>query len=431
MLQPAVNNLDENKDPKVVKCYDKGWIQWCKLELLEIDICFECKQVVKDAMRLTCEQRKRGEVLIIGKECLIKYMKENNGKYPSNKAHIDCNYKCVKSELVQERINQFKVKCPRQYQQLQARLNEKSTMTDSNPGCQYKGKIEDIQEHLEKSCPLSPIDCPFRQYGCKDIILRCNTKRHLDEMTKHHLNLVQNKFSAYEKKIEELKTRHQEEIKLLQVLFLFVCVLVEDGMMKFVFQLKIKSETKKKELEIELKILKMKGDINGMIHFVLFFFKKNRKLESEKSRSQQLEQKTKEYETLPKQKQGPKEKEQTEETKETEKKIPKGLKNLGNACYINASLQCLINTPLLQQLTLNEQSIKLKSNKMFIQFQQLMEGYWQINTNSREYVVAPSGVKSALGQLIPKFQTFDQQDTLECLLLLLSFDNEYYICNIL
>ncbi|ETO15258.1 hypothetical protein RFI_22105, partial [Reticulomyxa filosa] len=156
MLQINVEESEEKKDTKITNCYDKGWIEWCEQGLLETDTCFKCGQVVKDAMELTCEGHVEGDdVLIIGEECLNKHLQENSGKCPSKNGH---------------------------------RSNEGSKMTSLNDGCQYKGKIKDLQEHLEKSCPLSPIDCPFRKYGCKDIIFRYNEKEHIQAKIKYHMN---------------------------------------------------------------------------------------------------------------------------------------------------------------------------------------------------------------------------------------------------
>jgi len=99
-----------------------------------------------------------------------------------------------------------------------------------------------------------------------------------------------------------------------------------------------------------------------------------------------------------------------------------GLKNLGNTCYMNSGLQCLLHEPscfmrLSDPNFLNkEKGTKGISTKSLThEFRSLLLDYW--NGQSRE--IAPEKFKTRLGQTYDQFEGYFQHDGQEFLALLL------------
>ena len=115
-------------------------------------------------------------------------------------------------------------------------------------------------------------------------------------------------------------------------------------------------------------------------------------------------------------------------------KKPKGIKNLGNSCYMSVSLQCLFHTQIFISYFLdvfnninNSFLLKDKTSVVVNSLYDLIVKYYD---NSQTQSLDPLDFKQTLSLKLPQFKTSSQQDAHEFLIHLLNtLDNELKTSN--
>ncbi|ETO04705.1 hypothetical protein RFI_32693, partial [Reticulomyxa filosa] len=166
--------------------------------------CLLCSQIANNAMELTCDEHEEQEgTLVIGEQCLMKYLKENNNKCPIGK-HGTCNY--VKGRTARKYICDLKVICPRQFMKHSNQKEENETKEGDismEDGCAFKGKISEVKEHLENACSMKTLECKFKEFGCDEILCGSNLEEHMELQMKKHLDLLSDYIASFQNKIKQ------------------------------------------------------------------------------------------------------------------------------------------------------------------------------------------------------------------------------------
>ncbi|ETO00731.1 hypothetical protein RFI_36709, partial [Reticulomyxa filosa] len=135
-------------------CYNKDWVAASnKQDSLKRLQCLLCGQIANSAMELSCDKHKDSEdTLLVGEQCLIEYLYENNNQCPVGK-HDTCSY--MRTKTIMRIISIIQKK-------------EEDITTKTVHVCNFEGKIGSIKKHLENTCPLKPLECKFKKFGCND-----------------------------------------------------------------------------------------------------------------------------------------------------------------------------------------------------------------------------------------------------------------------
>ncbi|ETN97231.1 viral A-type inclusion protein, partial [Reticulomyxa filosa] len=57
--------------------------------------------------------------------------------------------------------------------------------------CDFKGKIKDLNNHLDNDCPLQRSDCQYKQFGCEHSCPKHKLNDHLSSQSKLHFDLIE------------------------------------------------------------------------------------------------------------------------------------------------------------------------------------------------------------------------------------------------
>ncbi|ETN97754.1 hypothetical protein RFI_39772, partial [Reticulomyxa filosa] len=98
------------------------------------------------------------ESLTVGENCLNQFLNQKSHFCPVV-PHDNCLY--FQDRMAKRCINELDVICPRQFQQEQEQQLQMSTQQGHEEGetpgiviCDFKGKVKQLNDHLEHSCCL-------------------------------------------------------------------------------------------------------------------------------------------------------------------------------------------------------------------------------------------------------------------------------------
>ncbi|ETN98492.1 hypothetical protein RFI_39005, partial [Reticulomyxa filosa] len=184
------------------ECHNKNYFSK-EQKIIKTFECLICGQIANNAMELICDAHDdQKDSLIIGQQCLINYLKNNNNQCPIDN-HISCKY--IKSKMTRQFINDLIIMCPVQFIN---QLNQKSNDTISKKSCKFEGKISEIKEHVEKSCPLKLVECEFKPFGCNEMF------QHLKLQIEKHVHLLKSHIIKLEQEIQTLKNENIGSIEI-------------------------------------------------------------------------------------------------------------------------------------------------------------------------------------------------------------------------
>ncbi|ETO19563.1 WD-40 repeat protein, partial [Reticulomyxa filosa] len=176
-------------------------------------ICLICKQIANNPMEINCTQHKNtDELLIVGENCLKQFLSSNPNSCPVEQ-HDGCVY--GKGRLAQRQISELIVVCPRQFEQ------EKDPQSPERSSCDFKGKIKQVNDHLENNCSLRLLDCWYKPFGCNYKCVKSVLQEHLVSEMQLHFDLVIQAFDALKQATE------MRRVYLFIYLFIFVMQIVE------------------------------------------------------------------------------------------------------------------------------------------------------------------------------------------------------------
>ncbi|ETO36974.1 WD-40 repeat-containing protein [Reticulomyxa filosa] len=191
-------------------CFEKKWIlQSNEPEQLNDFICLICKQIANDPMEISCPEHTNLEgLLIVGEDCLAQFLSNNNNSCPVQ-SHKNCQYHKIKS--MKRQILDLNVVCPRQFQ-YDLRMIDDGHEEGKPPGtavCDFKGKLEQLNEHLEKSCSLRLLGWCLKPFESTE-----TGKLQLEKNISKDSNKLGDTFSANSDQSMQIKSDTQEkEIK--------------------------------------------------------------------------------------------------------------------------------------------------------------------------------------------------------------------------